>query len=66
MSVEYAKGLVDQINAWHSRGDNDLKVDEYARTIRGMHVYDSIIVFDKGEVEPPHHEKTGTSIYPEE
>lgn len=35
------------------------KVDDYTRTIRGMHVYDSIIVFDKGQVTKPTHENTG-------
>jgi hypothetical protein len=34
-------------------------VDEYTRTIRGMHVYDSIVVFDKAPVPQPHHEMTG-------
>lgn len=55
--IEYAKNLIDQQNAWHSRGV--VPVDEYTSTIRGMHVYDSIIVFDKGNVPKPHHEKTG-------
>jgi cephalosporin hydroxylase len=57
--IEYAKDLVDQVNAWHSREDT-LAVDDYTRTIKGMHVYDSIIVFDKGHVVQPTHERTGT------
>lgn len=28
-----------------------------------MHVYDSVIVFDKAEVPPPHHEKSGTPSF---
>jgi predicted O-methyltransferase YrrM len=58
--VEYAKDLVDQVNAWHSHDEQVLSVDDYTRSIRGMHVYDSIIVFDKGQVVPPMHEQTGT------
>ena len=58
--IEYAKDLVDQQHAWHSRDKESLVVDDYTRTIRGMHVYDSIIVFDKGDVPRPTHERTGT------
>jgi hypothetical protein len=57
--IEYAKGLIDQQHAWHSRDKESLRVDDYTRTIRGMHVYDSIIVFDKADVPRPHAEKTG-------
>jgi cephalosporin hydroxylase len=57
--IEYAKNLIDQQNAWHSRDPNSFKVDEYTRTIRGMHIYDSIIVFDKAAVPKPGHERTG-------
>jgi hypothetical protein len=57
--IEYAKNLIDQQHAWHARQDQSLEVDEYTRTIRGMHVYDSIIVFDKDHVEKPYRRKTG-------
>jgi len=57
--VEYAKRRVDQLNAWHSQ-EADFEVDEFTRTTRSVHFYDSIVVFEKGIVEPPHHEATGT------
>lgn len=57
--IEYAKDLIDQQNAWHSRDAGSFRVDDYTRTIRGMHVYDSIIVFDKAAVTKPTHERTG-------
>jgi hypothetical protein len=38
-------------------------VDQYTETIRGMHVYDSIIVFDKALVERPVHLRTGTKSH---
>lgn len=53
--IEHAKDLIDQINAWHSR-DSALLPDEWTATVGGIHVYDSIIVFDKTqrtEPEPP-------------
>ncbi|MGI8761088.1 MAG: class I SAM-dependent methyltransferase [Jatrophihabitantaceae bacterium] len=61
--IEYAKDLIDQQNAWHSRDSQSLVVDDYTRTIRGMHVYDSVIVFDKASVPEPGHEKTGTRSF---
>lgn len=57
--IEYAKDLIDQQNAWHSRDPGSFKVDDYTRTIGGMHVYDSIIVFDKAAVSKPTHKRTG-------
>jgi hypothetical protein len=57
--IEYAKDLIDQQHAWHSRDKDKLDVDEYTRTIRGMHVYDSVIVFDKAPVPRPTHRRTG-------
>jgi hypothetical protein len=56
--IEYAKGLIDQLNAWHTR-EEGFAVDEFTRTTRSMHFYDSIIVFERERVEKPHTEKTG-------
>ena len=56
--IEYAKALTDQLNAWHSR-QPDFAVDDFTRTTRSMHFYDSIVVFEKGRVEKPRAEKTG-------
>ncbi|HMH39062.1 MAG TPA: hypothetical protein VK584_19200, partial [Streptosporangiaceae bacterium] len=57
--IEYAKNLIDKQHAWHSRDSESFKVDYYTRSIRGMHIYDSVIVFDKGQVSKPVHKKTG-------
>jgi 23S rRNA U2552 (ribose-2'-O)-methylase RlmE/FtsJ len=57
--IEYAKNLIDQQHAWHSRGNDQFVVDEYTRTIGGMHIYDSIIAFDKATVGRPRTRKTG-------
>lgn len=56
--IEYAKGLIDQLNGWHSR-ESSLKVNDYTKSIKGMHIYDSIIVFDKAVVSQPEVRKTG-------
>lgn len=56
--MEYAKSLTDQLNAWHSR-EEGFSVDEFTRTTRSMHFYDSIVVFEKGTVAKPHAERSG-------
>lgn len=55
--MEYAKALTDKLNAWHVR--EGLEVDEFTRTTKSMHFYDSIVVFEKGTVVKPHHERSG-------
>lgn len=56
--VEYAKDLIDHLHGWHGRGGAPA-VTDYTRQIRGMHVYDSVIVFDKATVPEPTVYKTG-------
>ncbi|MDQ1547643.1 MAG: hypothetical protein QOH69_2547 [Actinomycetota bacterium] len=62
--IEYAKRLIDQQHAWHAPDSSALKVDDMTKSIRGMHVYDSIIVFDKADVTKPYSEMTGTPEFP--
>lgn len=61
--IEYAKNHIDQLNAWHSRNP-ELAVDDFTRTTASMHFYDSIVVFERAPVAPPHHEKTGHRTLP--
>jgi hypothetical protein len=60
--MEYAKGLTDQLNAWHSR-EEGFEVDEFTRSTKSMHFYNSIVVFEKGAVARPTHEKTGRRAF---
>jgi len=43
-----AKGMIDKINADHTRGQ--IMPDYYTRNTKCMSVYDSIVVFEKGNV----------------
>ncbi|MEN3369783.1 MAG: hypothetical protein V7609_1926 [Verrucomicrobiota bacterium] len=61
--VEYAKGLIDHLHAWHSPNPTELAVTYYTRHIKGMHVYDSVIVFDKDTVQSPEVHKTGKESF---
>lgn len=63
--IEYAKRLVDQQHAWHAPEGSGLDVDDFTRSIRGMHVYDSVIVFDKARVTAPRRELSGTPSWEE-
>lgn len=58
--MEYAKDLTDQLNAWHSKQPKKFQVDQFTETTKSMHFYDSIVVFERGVVEKPYTEKTGT------
>jgi hypothetical protein len=59
--IEYAKGWIDQLNAWHSRDDR-LAVTEFTRTTRSMHVYDSVIVLERGRVSAPVDVRSGHPV----
>jgi hypothetical protein len=44
--IEYSKGLIDALNADHSRGALDPSA--FTRSTLSMHFYDSVVVFEKG------------------
>lgn len=58
--VEYAKGFIDRIHAWHSESP-DLKVDDFTRSTHSLHWYDSILVIEKRPMQAPEHRKTGSA-----
>lgn len=51
--IEYTKRFIDKINAWHS-DQLYFKVDDFTRSARSLHFYDSIIVVEKATVEKPY------------
>jgi cephalosporin hydroxylase len=57
--VEFAKGLVDQLNAWHSRGPEAFRVDGFTRTAWSMHFYGSVLVIEKRPMQAPQDSKQG-------
>ncbi|MBV9340049.1 MAG: class I SAM-dependent methyltransferase [Acidobacteria bacterium] len=44
--IETCKGLIDELNADHSRGA--LPSTEFTKSTVGMHFYDSVVVFERG------------------
>ena len=44
--IEYAKGFIDSINAWHSR-EPELAPNDLTKSVTGIHFYDSVLVLEK-------------------
>lgn len=57
--VEFTKGLVDQLNAYHSRDAHSFAPSVFTRTCDSLHFYDSIVVVEKRAREPPRRRTTG-------
>lgn len=57
--IEYSKNFIDELNAWHSKDAESFEVTEFTKSTYSMHVYDSIIVFEKGKINEPVHKMTG-------
>jgi len=53
--IEYSKKLIDQIHAWHSK-DFRLRINHITRSLKSIHIYDSIVVFEKDDVKMSHSE----------
>lgn len=43
--IEYAKAKIDELHAWHSRGQ--VPVTDFTRSTQSITVYDSMVVFEK-------------------
>jgi cephalosporin hydroxylase len=51
--LEYSKGLVDKLSAWHSRDPAKLTTDAFTLMTYSMSFYDSVVVMEKRSMEPP-------------
>ncbi|MEO6513950.1 MAG: CmcI family methyltransferase [Candidatus Saccharimonadales bacterium] len=53
--ISLSKRLIDQMNAWFvdATAEPRLKIDEYTESVKAIHFYTSIVVFDKAEVTKP-------------
>lgn len=62
--VEYAKGFVDRLNAWHSMDRERYDVDAFTRSAHSVHFYDSVVVVEKRPMTPPTTSVRGTPQVP--
>lgn len=61
--IEYAKRLIDQLNAWHS-SEASLAVDDFTRSAFGLHFYDSVLVIERRAISAPGARMRGTPSFP--
>ena len=45
--IEYTKNLIDQMNAYHARETDEVKVGYNTQFIKGIHYYDSMVLVEK-------------------
>jgi hypothetical protein len=57
--IEYAKALVDRLNAWHTQSPEQFAVDDFTRQAASMHFYTSMLVVERKPVEAPQKLMTG-------
>jgi len=61
--IEYAKRLIDELHAWHSKDPESFRVTPFTQSAFGMHFYDSMLVIEKRLVTPPLSRATGTPSF---
>jgi len=63
--IEFSKGLIDSLNAWHSKDPGALGVSDFTRSVHGLHYYDSMLVIEKRRRDPPEDRRTGERTIPD-
>lgn len=58
--IEFSKNFIDKLHAWHTK---DIPVDDFTRSVHSLHYYDSMLVIEKREMEPPFDVKSGTPSF---
>lgn len=62
--MEFAKRLVDELNAWHSQDPHSFSPGLFTRNTTSMHFYDSMVVIEKGAHPKPEERMSGTPSFP--
>jgi hypothetical protein len=57
--VEYAKGLIDRLHAWHLDAELKTNFMEFARATYGIFFYVDLIVIEKRSIKMPFHVQMG-------
>ena len=61
--IEYAKGLIDQLNAWPSRGA-ELTPSDFTKSAVGLHFYLNVFVIEKHPIlSGPEHSRKGKTSF---
>lgn len=51
--IETVKSLVDELHAWRSRDRTNLDVTSFTKETVGIHIYDGMVFFEKGDHQKP-------------
>ena len=62
--IEFVKPLIDDVNAFNSRTPG-FEPTEWTRTLGGIHVYDSVVVFDRADTTPLQTRMSGRPVFDE-
>lgn len=61
--IEFSKNLIDEMHAWHI--DRKIRpISNYTRSIKSIHFYDSLVVFEKEVVKEPSSSRNGLLVFP--
>ncbi len=61
--IEYAKTLIDHLNAWHSRDGHSFGPNDFTAMTDSLHFYDSVLVIEKGPHPRPVEQRSGTPTF---
>lgn len=61
--IEFSKKLIDDLHSWHV-SENILPVSKYSESVKSIHFYDSMVVFEKGRIEKPYSSRKGDLVFP--
>jgi cephalosporin hydroxylase len=61
--IEYSKGFIDALHAWHSREPQRFSISDLTRSAHSVHYYDSVVVIEKRTMEPPTHQRVGEAAF---
>lgn len=62
--MSFAKQLIDELNAWHSRDPHSFSPSGFTQSTNSMHFYDSVVVIEKAKRSPPQQRQTGQPSFP--
>lgn len=57
--MQFAKHLIDELNAWHSRDPQSFSPGGFTQATNSMHFYDSVVVIEKAKRSAPQQRQTG-------
>lgn len=61
--IELTKNLIDQLQGYHSQQASRLSTTTFTKTTKSIHIYDSVIVIEKGDHPKPTTKVVGTESF---